>query len=115
LIINLIIMIMRRIASMESGRIGRQTALLAAIRRYPDCELAIRRLIETEEPFRDICEELAEAERALSKVADLPVLSREARRVEWQEIVDRLAGEMKAVLKRHDAFLWSRVSRQQPG
>jgi hypothetical protein len=106
---------MRRIASMESGRISRQTALLAAIRRYPECELAIRRLIETNEPFRDICEELAEAERALSNVADLPDLSGEARRAEWQEIVDRLAREMKLVLERHDASLWARVSRQQPG
>jgi hypothetical protein len=105
---------MRRIASMESGRISRQTALLAAIRRYPECELAIRRLIETDEPFRDICEELAEAEQALSKVDYLPDFSREARRAEWQEIVDRLAGELKLVLERHDAFLWSRVSRQQP-
>jgi hypothetical protein len=105
---------MRRIAPMESGRKSRQTAFLAAIRRYPECELAIRRLIETDEPFRDICEELADAERALSKVADLPVLSREARRAEWQEIVDRLAGELKLVLERHDAFLWARVSRHQP-
>jgi hypothetical protein len=105
---------MRRIASMESGRIRRQTALLAAIRRYPECELAIRRLAETDEPFRDICEELAEAERALAKAGDLPELSREARRAEWQEIVDGLAGELKLVLERHDAFLWARVSRQQP-
>jgi hypothetical protein len=105
---------MRRIASMETGRIGRQTALLAAIRRYPECELAIRRLIETDEPFRDICEELAEAEWALSKVDYSPDVSREARRAEWQEIVDGLAGEMKLALEHHDAVLWSRVSRQQP-
>jgi hypothetical protein len=105
---------MRRIAWMDSERISRQTALLAALRRHPQCELAIRRLIETDEPFRDICEELAEAEQALSKVDYLPDVSLEARRAEWQEIVDRLAGELKLTLGRHDAFLSSRVNRQQP-
>lgn len=89
-----------------------RAALRAAIRRYPECELAIRRLIDTDENFRDICEELVSAEEVLLKVDDLPDPSREIRRAEWQDTVDRLAGEMKLILKGRDALLLSRVARR---
>lgn len=72
---------------------------LAAVRRFPHAEFTIRRLISHSETFRDICEELAEAETALLKVVETPPEIREARRREWQEIVDRLVAEVAASLR----------------
>jgi hypothetical protein len=84
---------------MESERAIRRAALAAALRRYPQLELAIRRLFDAEEGFRDICEELSDAELALSKVDDLPAAMRAARRAEWQELVDRLARELETAVR----------------
>lgn len=72
---------------------------LAAARRFPYAEFTIRRLISQSETFRDICEELAEAEIALSMVSETPSEIREARRQEWQEIVERLVAEVAASLR----------------
>jgi hypothetical protein len=94
---------------MESGQTGGRAPHLAAVRRYPQFELAIRRLIEIDESFRDICEELGDAELALAHVGNLPVAVREARRAEWQELVDRLVGEVGAAILDWDAFARSRV------
>ena len=70
-------------------------AFAAATRRFPHFELPIRRLIETSENFRDICEELAEAERALAASENAPAL----RQAEWKELVDRLVGEVDSTLR----------------
>lgn len=45
-----------------------------------------------------MCEELAEAELALSRVDEVRLELREPRRIEWQELVDRLAAEVEAAL-----------------
>lgn len=84
---------------MKSARTSKQEAFSAAIRRFPDFELPIRRLIETDETFREICEELAEAECALSAVDSAPAPLREARRAEWHELVDRLISEVEAAIR----------------
>lgn len=97
---------------MEISPKCRRAALRAAIRRYPECELAIRRLTETDENFRDICEEFVSAEEALLKVSDLPDPSRQIRRAEWQDTVDRLAREMKLILEGRDALSLSRLARR---
>ena len=68
----------------------------AAARRFPNLELPIRRLFETSENFRDICEELAEAEIALS-TAD--AASKRDRAAEWRELVDRLVGEVELAIR----------------
>jgi hypothetical protein len=60
-----------------------------------------------------MCEELAEAELALSMVDKMPPALREARRVEWQELVDRLVGEVGAVLNT-DAVRKSATTRWPP-
>jgi hypothetical protein len=99
---------------MESGQTGKRAGLSAAIRRYPQFELAIRRLMNADEGFRDICEELADAETALSKVDDLPAALRETRRAEWQELVDRLAGELKTAVEGRDAHLRPRAFPVRP-
>lgn len=96
---------------MESGFTGSRAALLAAVRRHPERELAVRRLIAADERFRDICEELADAELALANTDGAPAATRAARRAEWQELVDRLAGELKSALEGHEVALRSRVAR----
>jgi len=77
---------------------GKRDACAAATRRFPDFELPIRRLLAVDENFRDICEELAEAEHALAMVDDMPAASRAARRAEWQELIGRLLVEIEASL-----------------
>ncbi|TIO04218.1 MAG: hypothetical protein E5X89_31430 [Mesorhizobium sp.] len=83
---------------MDGEPADRQRAVSAAVRRFPQFELAIHRLMNRSEGFRDMCEELAEAELALSRIDNVPLASRESRRAEWQELVDRLVGEVGAVL-----------------
>jgi len=79
------------------------------VRRFPQFELAIRRLMDRNETFRDMCEELAEAELALSRVDAAPPPLREARRAEWQELVDRLVGEVGAAIRNPDVVARARI------
>jgi methionine synthase II (cobalamin-independent) len=51
------------------------------------------------ESFRDMCEELADAEMALARVDETPLSHREERRAEWQALVDRLVGEVETELR----------------
>lgn len=63
------------------------------------------------EAFCDMCEELAEAELVLSKVDRVPSGLREARRAEWQELIDRLVGEVEAALLDKDIVVKPRPDR----
>jgi len=74
-------------------------SLAAATRRFPELELPMRRLFETSENFRDICEELAEAEMALSIAEESAAVPTEDRRGEWRELVDRLVGEVELAIR----------------
>jgi hypothetical protein len=96
---------------MTNGLISKQEAFSAAIRRFPRFELPIRRLIETDGTFREICEELAEADLALSTVDNAPTQLRETRRTEWQELIDCLVGEVAAAI-RSDAHV--RTAHRSP-
>ncbi|MER8900800.1 hypothetical protein [Mesorhizobium sp. M0772] len=87
----------------KGGSSDRYRAVSAAVRRYPQFELTIHRLMDRSESFRDICEELADAEFALSKVDEAPPALREARRAEWQELFDRLVKEVGAAVLNTDA------------
>jgi hypothetical protein len=93
---------------MDDEPADRQRAVSAAVRRFPQFELPIHRLMDRSEGFQDMCEELAEAELALSRIDEVPPALRESRRAEWQELVDRLVGEVGAVLHA-DATRKSRV------
>ena len=84
------------------------------MRWFPQFELAIHRLMDRDEAFRDMFEELAEAELALSRVDEVPPALREARRAEWQELVDRLADEVGAALEGRSASAKSRSSPWLP-
>ncbi|WP_287074140.1 hypothetical protein [Mesorhizobium sp.] len=83
---------------MDDEPADRKRAVSAAVRRFPQFELAIHRLMGRSEGFQDMCEELAEAELALSRIDMVPPALRESRRAEWQGLVDRLVGEVGAVL-----------------
>lgn len=88
----------------ESGS-NKREAFSAALRRFPQFELAIRRLMARSEAFCDMCEELAEAELALSRVDGVSSGLREARRAEWQELVDRLVAEVGTALHDKDVVV----------
>lgn len=90
-----------------------RAALSAVVRRFPELELTIRRMIETDQTFCDMCEELAEAEAALSRVAQLPSSIRAARTVEWQDVVERLAREVEAALRENQAAARSRIETRR--
>jgi hypothetical protein len=83
---------------------GREKAVAAALRRFPQYELTIHRLMLRAESFRDMCEELAEAELALERVDQVPSANREERKAEWQALVDRLVAEVEAELRGCDPF-----------
>ncbi|BCH24021.1 hypothetical protein MesoLjLb_38060 [Mesorhizobium sp. L-8-3] len=89
----------------ESSR----AALSAALRRFPELELTIRRMIVADQNFRDMCEELAEAEAALSRADQLPLPIRAARKAEWQDLVERLAREVDAALQEQQAVTRSHI------
>jgi len=63
--------------------------------------------MDRSESFRDICEELADAEFALSKVAEAPL-------AEWQELVDRLVEEVRAAVLNTDAARKSGINPWPP-
>lgn len=71
-------------------------------------------MIETDQTFRDMCEELAEAEAALSRVDQLPPPIRAARSAEWEDLVGRLAREVEAALREKQAVAQSRIDRKLP-
>ncbi len=72
----------------------------AVVERFPQSELATRRLLIQSEPFREMCEELAEAETILSKFSETTHEHDGARKEEWQAVVDRLVAEVAASLRK---------------
>lgn len=70
----------------------------AALRRFPAEHRTIEELSAHSEDFRDMCEELAEAELALATAEGLPGALREQRRAEWHAAIDRLASEIARAL-----------------
>jgi len=63
-----------------------------------------------------MCEELLEAEGALSTVDTEPPELREARRAEWQECIDRSLAELEEELRKYSGYLtsWPRQRDGQP-
>jgi hypothetical protein len=59
--------------------------------------------MNSSETFREICDELAEAELAMSKVPRTPPELCKARTLEWQEVVDRLVTEASVALHESEA------------
>jgi hypothetical protein len=93
----------RSMGAKDHSPAGAAQGFSAVVRRFPTAEFAIRKLMNRNADFGDMCEELAEAERALSRVHEVPAELREARRAEWQELVDRLVAEVGIALHESDA------------
>ena len=75
------------------------TAMEVVARRFPQHAAAIRQLAARDEVFRDICEELVDAERALASVPHGPLALRKAREDEWQALIERLGAEVSRALR----------------
>lgn len=80
-----------------------ENAYSAVVEYFPNRELAIRRLLKSDESFREICEELYDAKAALAKVTVPSDQLHAARRAEWHDIVGRLVAELLRALMAHDA------------
>ena len=72
----------------------------AATRRFPSQVKLIEDVILRSESFRGLCEDLAEAERALAGTDEMPEALRRERRAECLEWVESLTNEIEWVLRR---------------
>lgn len=84
----------------RAGHIVEEDGLAAAQRRFPASSLRIRQLLVSDETFRELCSDLAAAERTLATVEQLPVHIRNERRAEFTELAETLAAEIKVALSR---------------
>ena len=76
-------------------------AVQAAIACFPDRGHAIEEVARTEDSFRSLCEDFAEAQAALERWERSPSSVREARCAEYRELVRDLAVEIEAELDRN--------------
>ena len=74
--------------------------LAAVLSRYPERSLRIRHLYVSDETFRELCSDLADTERAIKSVEDLPDPIRSERRAEFAEMANYLAGEIERAISR---------------
>jgi len=76
-------------------------AVMAAIARFPDRGHAIEKLARTDEDFRGLCADLADAKAALVRWEHSSAPVKEARCAEYRDLVRDLAAELEATLDRH--------------
>ena len=72
----------------------------AATRRFPSEAKLIEEVMIRSESFRELCDDLAEAERALAATDQMPEALLRDRRAECQEWVESLTNEIEWVLRR---------------
>ena len=82
--------------------------LAAVLRRYPASSLRIQHLYVSDETFRELCSDLAAAERAIETVENLPDPVRSERRAEFAEMTNYLAGEIERAISRQSAVPFRR-------
>lgn len=73
--------------------------VLAAVRRFPEQQRAIEMLAASDESFRMLCGDLAEAEAALTGWQASTAAVRDARCAEYEGIVQDLAREIEGALE----------------
>ena len=86
----------------------------AATRRFPSEAKLIEEVMARSESFRELCDDLAEAERALAATDQLPEALLRDRRAECQEWVDSLENEIEWVLLRAKVVPITAAKRQSP-
>lgn len=84
---------------MKNPTENRQATLSSVLRRFPGREFTVRRMLETDQTFLELCEELAVAEAALTNVGQFPPAIQPERRAEWHDIVERLLKEIEDALQ----------------
>lgn len=72
---------------------------IVVLRRFPADQKAIEQLILRDGDFRDMCDELAEAEAALRAAEKLPLTIRAERMAEWSASIERLSFEIARALR----------------
>ena len=86
----------------------------AATRRFPSEAKLIEEVMARSESFRELCDDLAEAERALAATDQLPEALLRDRRAECQEWVDSLENEIEWVLLRAKVVPITAAKREPP-
>jgi hypothetical protein len=76
-------------------------SVLVAIARFPDRGHAIEELARTNEDFRLLCADLADAEAAAVRWERSPLPVGATRSAEYRELARDLAAELAATLDRH--------------
>jgi hypothetical protein len=83
---------------------GMEKGMAAAIRRFPDWNLEIRRLALSDAGFRSLCDDFGDAEEALARWRQAPREDGAVRTTEYATLVGELAAEIAGiVLHRRDA------------
>jgi hypothetical protein len=86
----------------EHGQASKRRVASAIARRFPQFEFAVHELMDRNESFRDMSEELLEAEAALSGVDKEAPELREARRAEWRACIERSLSELEDELRKYN-------------
>lgn len=89
-------------------------AVDAVIRHFPDSARQIEALAHDSESFREVCDELAVAEKALALVDSLSGDRRAERRLEWLCFIRGALAEIGAELRRVKVVPIERGDRRQP-
>jgi hypothetical protein len=75
-------------------------AMFAAIRHFPEYREVIEVLSARDPGFKGLCEDLGEAEAALSSCMSSPSNDRSELQAEYEALVVELTGELGAILKK---------------
>jgi hypothetical protein len=75
-----------------------ERGLQAAVRRFPLMGTKIGELARTDDGFRALCEDLADAESAMHEWAISASSRKEARQSEYRVLADELAAEIELIL-----------------
>jgi hypothetical protein len=73
--------------------------VLAAVRRFPQKSLEIRRLAIADSAFRSLCGDFGEAEDALARWSHTPSEQAASRQSEYSILVEELASEISAIVE----------------
>jgi hypothetical protein len=75
-----------------------ETELRRVLRHFPDCAADVVALAECSDRFREMCAELADAERALDHVRTAPVPHQRERLEECNGWITRLTAEIREAI-----------------
>jgi hypothetical protein len=88
--------------------------LHAAIQRFPEQRAAIEAMSARDDGFRTLCDDLAEAEAALSRWEGSTAPYRNERCAEYRELVASLTAELEAALRTAAIVPFQPLRRQPP-